>query len=208
MKIKVVSGFVGHCDWKELFEKSLKEYCNKWGYEFEFAYVPNIESEDLYKHPKGIWWRKLNVIKQNLKDCDYLLWVDADCVILNRWKPLDSLINSEFDIMLVLEETIETGAMLFKNSEWTHSFIEFWDSYRDEVIDGDMTEYKNNNHEALTRILQQVKDVAQHFHFAKNTDFVVKHVHVDSRTDETLLMHVAGSTNEDKIVYMEKYLQC
>lgn len=192
MKIKVVTGFIGDCPFKELFESSIISYCKRHGYEFVF--------DSTTTHPNGIWWRKIEIVRQHLKTCDWLLWIDTDCLIINQAKPIESLIG-DFDVMATKEDVIESGVMLFRNTTWTFEFLEFWESQGNRVERRE--EWLNNNHIRLEEIIA-LPEIASHFNQAMDIDFSIKNVNYKSRTPNTLVCHFPGSTFEDKLKEMQE----
>jgi citrate lyase synthetase len=113
MKIKVISGFEGNCDFSEPFLKTVGEYCGKFGYEF----IPNHGNKgEIFKHRNGFWWGKLYLVEKYLHDCDYVLWIDTDCICINFEKRIEDLLTSDFDILMTKEDVPESGVMLFNNS--------------------------------------------------------------------------------------------
>ncbi len=194
MKIKVVSGFEGDCDFAEPFLKTVGEYCNRFGYEF----IPNHGSKgEIFKHKKGYWWGKLYLVEKHLTDCDYLLWIDTDCICINFEKRIEDLLTSDFDVLFTKEEVPESGVMLFKNSEWTKSFIDYWSNYKKSK--------KENNHEILEMIFENEPEIVSHFKLLSDTDFTIKHTNYNNRTSETMFMHSPGSTVKDKVYFMNEY---
>lgn len=198
MKIKVISGFEGHCPFKEPFLKTLTEYCNRFGYEF----IPEFgEAGEVFKHQRGFWWGKLHLIEKHLHHCDYLLWIDVDCIATNFSRPLEDLIakHGDFELLLTKEEVIETGVILFKNSAWARNFLQIWGAYMPEVND--------NNHELLKLIVAYEPEITKHFKFVSDVEFTIKHVHFKERTSQTLFVHFPGSTMDDKVKYMHELSQ-
>lgn len=201
MKIKVISGFEGECKFKKPFIKTVGEYCNKFGYEF----IPEHgEHGEVFKHKNGFWWGKLYLLKKHLHDCDWLLWIDFDCIAINFEKRIEDLIG-DFDILLTKEEMPETGVMLFRNCEWTHNFISIWERFRDKNFEGETSEWRNNNHELFCRMFIENPEYLNRVKFVSDKDFTIKHTNFNERTSETMFMHVPGSTIKDKVKYMNEY---
>lgn len=185
MKIKVVSGFVGECPYLDLFLDSVKPYCERHGYEFVF--------DQTTEHKKGIMWRKLSILEKELNDCDWLLWIDTDCLILNQAKTIESL-TGQYDMMMVMEEKVETGVILIRNSDGAKQIIETWNSYL----------YMKDSQVAMEQLLYQHDYNIQ---LAEDYQFVVKNSNSQNRKPQTLAMHFPGSTMKDKIEQMPLYAE-
>jgi len=201
MKIKVISGFEGECLFKEPFLKTVGNYCEKFGYEF----IPELgKLGEVFHHPNGFWWGKQYLVKKYLKDCDWLLWIDYDCIAINFEKKIEDLFG-DFDILLTKEEMPETGVMLFRNCKWTHDFIDLWCNWKDDKYKGLTSDWDNNNHEIFCRMSIFAPEALSRVRFVRDTEFTIKHTNFYTRTSETLFMHVPGSTISDKVKYMEEY---
>jgi len=77
MKIKVVQMVYSDClkpgNWFEYVEKINRIYCKIHGYEY---IVDRVESPRTDRHGN---WMKVDTIRDNLYDCDYLLSLEDDC---------------------------------------------------------------------------------------------------------------------------------
>jgi GR25 family glycosyltransferase involved in LPS biosynthesis len=200
MRIKVISKFEGECLYRDAFFKTVHKYCNKFGYDFIFDH----QSKPKNAGPNWYWWNKANHIADNLKDCDWLLWIDADTICINFQKRIEDIIG-DFDVLLTKEDVIQSGVMLLRNSEWTKSFVQKWLNYSDEHTTKTGSDNVNNDQECLRRILDTDPPAASHFKFVSNTDFVVKHVHFFEKTNETMFVHFPGCEIADKVRLMKQY---
>lgn len=68
-------------------------------------------------------------IKLTLAACDgrrngWILWTDADAMVINQTIPLEALIDDAYDMMLAYDWLmLNAGMLLFKCSDWTTSFL-------------------------------------------------------------------------------------
>lgn len=200
MRIKVISRFEGECPYRDSFFRTVHKYCNNLGYAFVFEH----QSKPANAQPNWYWWNKAKHIADNLSDCDWLLWLDTDTICINFQKTIES-ITGDFDVMLVKEDVIQSGVMLFRNSEWTKDFVQRWMSFEDEQTTGNKSDNINNDQECLRRILETDAEAYSHFRFVKNVDFVVKHVHFFDKTKETMFVHFPGCEMSDKVRLMKQY---
>jgi predicted O-methyltransferase YrrM len=58
------------------------DYCQRWGY----RWINQTESLD---SSRPIAWSKVRAILGSIDDCDYLVWLDADTVIMNPTLPIE-----------------------------------------------------------------------------------------------------------------------
>lgn len=109
----------------EIGIRTKKMYCIQHNYDFR-------EDEDIYDSKVGLPWNKILLILKCLQeDYDYVVWMDADTLIMNPEKTIDDIINTElgkYD-MLVSYEYVEnpsffnSGVMFFRKCDWTISFL-------------------------------------------------------------------------------------
>ena len=95
-------------------------YCEKYSYNF-------IEDETVYDDSRAIPWSKLHLILKYLPEYDYIVWVDADILIMNNEITLESIIEKykEFDIICgSCPRMINTGFLFIKNTEFSKDFLQ------------------------------------------------------------------------------------
>lgn len=206
MNIRVISGFEGKCYFEKPFLETVGKWCKIHGYDF----VPEFgERGEIFKHEKGYWWGKVYLIKKHLPECDYLLWIDADCIAINYNRGLESVIEqmerSLACMALTSETVLETGVMLFKNDTRTFELIQHWENYKDSLNTDEPNFYANNNHECLIRLHDNSRIAQQLILKLTNTQFTIKHINIEDRTGETLFMHVPGTTIDEKVRYMTEH---
>ena len=92
--------------------KSKVEYCAKHGYDL-------IDDESVYDTDRPVAWSKILLMKKYLPNYDYVAWIDADAMILNFGHRLEdklSLLNGRDVCVTTVQNTINTGVMLMKNT--------------------------------------------------------------------------------------------
>jgi hypothetical protein len=134
MKIGICSLTIGE-KYKETTKWTTQNkinYCAKHNYTF-------IDDESIYDASKPIPFSKLLLLKKYLKDFDYLVWIDADILIMNnnitiesfieRYKNYDQITGSDWKMQ-------NTGVWIVKNTDFSFSFLQaVWDNEYD--IHGD-----------------------------------------------------------------------
>ena len=110
MNVYVISGFEGKCEFKKPFLETVGKWCDVHGYNF----IPLFgEKGEIFKHKRGYWWGKVYLIKKYLPKCDYLLWIDVDCIVINNSIKLNNIIekmeHSKAVITATYEDAFETG---------------------------------------------------------------------------------------------------
>lgn len=208
MKIKVVTGYYGVCIYKDILLENLLEYTNKHNYELVYKF-DNWEHSN--RHP---FWRKLELVMQNLYDCDYLMWIDADCMFIDINRKLESLIDNS-DLFITKEDYIQAGCFLIKNTKETSEFLKYWwdkgeienhwESYKDE--NGNLIwNHQNNDNTLLIDLLDNGNKDYNNIkvRYLSNMEFLTKHIHFNQNPN-CFIVHTVGSPEEEKFSFMSSF---
>lgn len=121
-------GNYGKCDYGDLSSTNHLEYANLHGY----SYLKQIVKDSDYSnwHPT---WIKIDVLLKTLPLFDYVVWIDADAVFVNKEINIESFIDNNIDLVIPKLEidkstgnvwtNTTTGFMIWKNSEWSVSML-------------------------------------------------------------------------------------
>lgn len=135
MKITVCSLYIN--PWYRQIVKygklSIETYCKKHGY--DFIYETEKTSDGVYDGKRDPpWYKILLMIKLMDKDYDYIIWNDADSMIVNYDKKLESIITSDLgdkDILVARDwqSVLNTGTMFVRNCEYCKKILkEVWEN--------------------------------------------------------------------------------
>ena len=94
-------------------------YCKKYNFDF-------IEDEEVYNKDKPIPWSKLLLLLKYIDNYDYIIWIDADILIMNHDISFEDIIKKyeEYDIVCGSNERmINTGILIVKNTDFTKTFL-------------------------------------------------------------------------------------
>ena len=100
--------------------RSNKEaYCRRHGYTFRCR----TEGFDTSRAPA---WSKIRFLQEELANCDWVFWTDADSLIMNSAVPLSFFVDNAYDVILSYDRYngINTGNFLVRSSPWSQSFLE------------------------------------------------------------------------------------
>ncbi len=156
----VVTMAVGH-EYEKLVEAGIenkRSYCQKHGYDF-------IYSNEWLDPSRPIPWSKIKLLEEALKQSNYkwVLWTDADALIMNQGIRLEDIIDDKYDFLITSDmHTINSGNFLLKNSDWSKQFLKTIYAHT-ECIDHPwwenqaiLLEYQNSEEvQQKTRILPQ-----------------------------------------------------
>jgi hypothetical protein len=135
MKIRVVTGYDGECVWRDLLEANLREYCDRWGYDLVMKF------DGWGPTSRNLVWRKAELIRENFAGCDWLVWLDADCFVMNMTTPLTQYMSNDFDLGVTgpfaaacddidchrkTKDAYSAGLIFLRQSEWSRNFLEEW----------------------------------------------------------------------------------
>ena len=93
-------------------------YCSRHGYDF-------IEDESILIKDKPIPWSKIPLLLKYIDNYDYLVWIDADILIMNVHTKIESFIQ-KFPVNIVCGcdwRMINTGVMIIKSCDFSKQFI-------------------------------------------------------------------------------------
>jgi hypothetical protein len=102
-------------------------YAKRWAYSYE---VDSHVYDWGGVRPK--YWGKVVIIQKALAtSCKWILWLDADCVVMNADIRLETLTNHEGNLVVTDAEVnglfrVNNGAFLLRNSNWAKDFCERW----------------------------------------------------------------------------------
>jgi len=123
IKLKIGMCFLAiGTDYKRITRESRKNkilYCEKHGYDF-------IDDESIYDDSRPIPWSKIPLLLKYLDKYDYLIWVDADILIMTPEIPIEYFIEKykDYDFVIGTDWIYEnTGIMLIKNCDFSYKFL-------------------------------------------------------------------------------------
>lgn len=129
-------------------------YANKHGYRFQ-------DGSSFIDTARPPAWSKIRAVQALFREeCDWVLWLDADAVIMNSDIRIESFVPADPNIHLLVtydrKFTYNSGAWLIRNSPWSRQFLETWWNQRDFVeLPGASLSGDNR---AFGHILTQVPD--------------------------------------------------
>jgi len=84
----------------------MEEYCARHGYEWRPAWIEQPE--------RSIVWDRIPRLRQGLHDCDWVVHLDADCLITNLHVPLTEFMDGHKHLV-ISRAARETGGMFFND---------------------------------------------------------------------------------------------
>jgi len=124
----------GKCDFGDLCSTNHLDYANINGYSYIKKTVKDSEYSDW--HPT---WIKIDILLKTLPLFDYVVWIDADAVFVNKDVRIEDFITDKIDLVIPKSEmdkttgnvwtNTTTGFMIWKNSEWSLNMLKtLWEN--------------------------------------------------------------------------------
>ena len=191
-RIAVASVYAGLPAVRERFERNRIEYCQRHGY----AHVAACENLEPARHPV---WSKMKLLLRHLPEFDWMLWLDADALIVNRDITLESFVDSSADLIVTADHNgLNAGVFLLRNSPAAARFLELaWD--RADCIDHPWREQ-----EAMCRVLRDHPELIR-VKFVERTS-LNSYFGLDRPGPETLIVHFPSIPWDRRMVAMEQML--
>lgn len=194
----------------KITSKSIINYCSVNNYYYA------IQDEGLDKS-RSASWNKVYLSRQYSKDqYDYIWCVDADVMLMNHNIELESIVDPNFDVFITCYdnniEYLNTGSIIYKNSEWTRKFLDdIWND--DEFVQprpgcyfeqsAIIKYYKNNPQDQHRFKFLPVRTINSHYHGLFDPRRDVNFQHGD------LVVHLPGTDNQYRMEVFpqfEKYI--
>lgn len=136
-RIKIVQYMCGPFEYFQWSEKLNGSYASRHGYQ-------HVISRREPRTDRHVTWEKVPIIIDELHDCDYLLWMDADALFYSQELKIEHELIPLMDGRAILmpadiaeektrwNETLPaTGVMLMKNTEEVRTFFLEWNAASD-----------------------------------------------------------------------------
>lgn len=109
----------------------VQTYQNHFHYAQKHGYT-SVDGSSFLDTTRPPAWSKIRAVQHLLQEqqCDWVLWLDADAVIMNSDIPLESLLpaSSEIDLIVTKDRrfTANSGVWLIRNSPFGRQFLDDW----------------------------------------------------------------------------------
>lgn len=139
MKIIVAQFWTDNIAYSKFTRAINEKYCQEKGYGF-FAETDGVKIREKLKHRAFTWYKPfllLDVLEQ--QNPDYVLFLDADAIIVNNSYSIEDFIKEGKDIVVTEDygpSAMNAGVILLKNTEWVKWFLQRWYNVCDELEGG------------------------------------------------------------------------
>lgn len=127
-KLLVLQYYTPNLEYGKLSEKINKNYCDN----FEIDYISLTDKDYIDSKIDGrpyMWFKILFLIeKLEENEYEYVMFIDADAIFVKNDFNIVDLIDEHKDFNLIINsdfgpDVVNTGSMIFKNSEWSIDFL-------------------------------------------------------------------------------------
>lgn len=163
-----------------------EKYCKEHGYTYIFS---DTFYPDKSRHP---YWNKIKFVAENLKNYDYVIWMDDDAGFIKFDKSLEEFLKCDFGYCEDLNG-FNCGVFVVKNTPDNQNIFDFmWNNMYDK--------FKNHRfpeQDALLQIYQKdMPELATEFdgkiYNAYDKSVIISK---NQRNDDSIILHIAGGSD-------------
>jgi len=177
----------------EITNESLIEYCGLHGYDY-LIHNSNPDSS------RQISWGRTFLLREKLKDYDWVYLTDSDLMIMNHTIKLEYLISDKYDLVASASnkdiDRINTGSILWKNSPFSHKLIDLM------YADGEFANKGYWEQSTLIKLIKQHPELLNNIKI-ENLRMFNSHWHywfgVENLQSGDFCVHLAGSDNDFRV---------
>lgn len=178
-------------------------YCRRHGYEYVVKSFPSTKNRSSY-------WEKIPAIREELRHCDFLLYLDADAFFYSHELSLhEELIPylRDKDILIAADLASEyqrnhpglpnTGVILFRNTEKVEEILRIWDESSEYPELAQFRFERFHEQEALWRTVWQ--DYRESFQLVE--DYYLMNGYYGM-----FIRHLMGMSDDERIAVLQKFM--
>jgi asparagine synthase (glutamine-hydrolysing) len=193
-------------DYGDINYKLNKKYCDKYSLDLILSHEKKYDN----RHPA---WERLPMILKYISEYEYLIWIDADAFfysdaenimdIIEKNKEASFIFSKDFEIAQDrLEENINTGIFIIKNTKYSYSFIEKWAYDEDLYIKNSYPHWWDQG-VLMDMYDNNVMDIQNN---SICLDFgILQHFNKEEIISKQLVLHLAGTDKETRINISKEY---
>jgi hypothetical protein len=209
MRFKIITAYTNNIkEISDISYESYQNFCNKNNIE-----IQRFELNDIERPPS---WYKIQLILNEFKHgYDYIMWVDADTLLINNEFKIESILDEKSEIFISDDILgINCGVMIWKNTENNKNILnKVWDStefinhfwWEQAAIISVIDMNYNNIQSIIKKIPQKILNSYDYNLYSSNYDqdkineFLLK-----GQVDEnSFIFHLPGVSNETRLIIMK-----
>ena len=194
-------------EYADLAKDINKKYCDLHNYTL-------LIGRKKYFDDRHVAWEKIYFVYINLKDYDYVIWIDADAffnIDNKNNNMLEDIIKKKIKKDIIFSEDIpfngiiNSGIFIVKNTDYSHKFLETIINTNEETCK--MYFFKNNWEQECIRYYYNIDINNLKYH-----SIIIKYgilQNFNSESEKSLIIHFAGRDNkyrkEQLLKFKNKY---
>lgn len=209
MRFKIITAYTNNIkEISDISYESYQNFCNKNNIEIQRFELNDIE--------RPASWYKIQLILDEFKHgYDYIMWVDADTLLINNEFKIESILDEKSEIFISDDILgINCGVMIWKNTENNKNILnKIWDStefinhfwWEQAAIISVINTNYNNIQSTIKKIPQKILNSYDYNLYANNyeqdkiNEFLLK-----GQVDEnSFIFHLPGVSNETRLTIMK-----
>lgn len=193
--------------YSSITEEINKKYALKNGYDFK---VFSHKMSD-----RAPQWCKISVINEllSLNKYEYLFWIDSDAFFNKHDIKLENIINNDKDKEIIIcddnknsgrKNTINTGTMFVKCSEWSKEFFKSIWNYKGKYLYDPFHEQKIMEDFIFEKIMDSHLKIGVKPANLFNSEYALLE---DSAIKNNFIIHVMSKPENYRIEYVKKWMK-
>jgi FkbM family methyltransferase len=193
------------------------EYGKKHGYDIIFF-------DDIIDKTRPPQWSKVKAVESVLDNYEWVWWIDIDALIINQDIKLESLIDTNHDIIFTANKysTISNGSSFYRNCEFTKKFLrDCYELNLDILRDIDLTTFDHEQKpmrtlylsggEYASRINLLHERTCNSFWYTSSPSVLQSYPNWNSEDNiyqnGDFVVNFCGRTKDERIQIMKQFLQ-
>lgn len=136
MKIVVTQFWTKNLPYRNFTRAINEKYCSEKGYIYHIEENDDKILDNL--QGRSYTWYKPKLIDEALSihNPDYILFLDADAIVCNDFYRIEEFIDDKYNCVVTADHgpsVMNAGVLLFKNNDWTKSFLKKWWEISDKL---------------------------------------------------------------------------
>ena len=198
------------------YDENIKEYADITS-KINTLYCKHYNIDFITSHEKTYTdrktnWERLPLLLKNLKNYDYLIWIDADAFFYKDAPNINDIINKykDFDFIFskdINNTSINTGIFIVKNTPYSLEFLKKW-AYDSVIYQYVINKKRWNDQEGLIYMIDNnIVNINNDNHHIVLDFNVLQSFDLIQSSDKPYIMHMAGQNKKYRIDTASKYLQ-
>jgi hypothetical protein len=186
----------------ELTSAVLRDYAAHNGYSF-------VCQKGIIDSTRGVMWNKISVVQRVLCEdsCDWLMWIDADALVVNPSVKIESLIaqvpEGRAAAFATDDNGLCAGVFLLRSCDWSKAFLDTLYFLGDINCEDEYGHGLRAEQNCIKGLMKHFRSVADRIHlFEQNVMNAYEH----TRQSGDFILHLSSFSNEERVAKLRRLL--